>query len=92
MKCWTGSNFGQIGSVNLELHALRIVKKLLSVTFGKIFVKFAGNDDRHKSLDYSFWSHLALSAEIFFPIVTMEKMMYPSFLSYSEFSLLQTYR
>ena len=53
IKSWTDSNFGRILSVILELSALEWWKKwclqLFSVTFDWIFVKLAGNEDRHKS-------------------------------------------
>ena len=49
----TSSNFGRIWPVILELGALEQWKKwclwLFSVTFDWIFVKLAGNEDRHKS-------------------------------------------
>ena len=47
------SNFGRIWRVILELRALEWWKKiclqLFSVTFDWIFVKLAGNEDKHKS-------------------------------------------
>ena len=53
IKSWTGSNFGRIWPVILELPALQRWKKwchqLFSVTFDWVFVKLAGNEDRHKS-------------------------------------------
>ena len=64
IKAWTSSNFGRIWLVILELHALERWEKkkkkkkkrkrksclqLFSVTFDWIFVKLAGNEDRHKS-------------------------------------------
>ena len=49
----TGLNFGRIWLVILELPALQRWKKwcrqLFSVTFDWVFVKLAGNEDRHKS-------------------------------------------
>ena len=55
IKSWTGSNFGRIWPVILELPALQPWKKwcphFFSVTFDWVFVKFAGNQDRHKSLN-----------------------------------------
>ena len=55
IKSWTSSNFGHIWSVILELLALERWQKwclqLFSVTFDWIFVKPAGNEDRHKSLN-----------------------------------------
>ena len=51
--CRTSSNFGHIWPVILELRALERWKKwclqLFSVTFDWIFVRLAGNEDRHKS-------------------------------------------
>ena len=53
IKSRTGSNFGRIWPVILELPALQRWKKwyvqLFSVTFDWVFVKLAGNEDRHKS-------------------------------------------
>ena len=53
IKSWTGSNFGRIWPVLLELPALQPWKKwclhFFSVTFDWVFVKLAGNEDRHKS-------------------------------------------
>ena len=53
IKSRTGSKFGRIWPVILELPALQRWKKwclqLFSVTFDWIFVKLAGNEDRHKS-------------------------------------------
>ena len=52
MKCWMGSNSGQIWPVTLESHALELRKNYVSsfsrVIFDKIYVKLAGNEDRHK--------------------------------------------
>ena len=71
--------------------------QLFSLTFDWIFVKVAGNKDRHKSSNEfefgpSLWSYLFLRAEIFTHRLIMEKMMSPFFLSYYEFSLHLTYR
>ena len=44
----TGSNFGRIWPVILELIKKRCLQ-LFSVTFDWVFVKLAGNEDRHKS-------------------------------------------
>ena len=53
IKSRTGLNFGRIWLVILELPALQRWKKwclqLFSVTFDWVFVKLAGNEDRHKS-------------------------------------------
>ena len=54
IKSPTSSNFGWIWPIILELHALEQWKKkrclqLFSVTFDWIFVKLAGNEDRHRS-------------------------------------------
>ena len=54
IKSRTGLNFGRIWPVILELTALQRWKKkrclqLFSVTFDWVFVKLAGNEDRHKS-------------------------------------------
>ena len=53
IKSRTGLNFGHIWLVILELPALQQWKKwclqLFSVTFDSVFVKLAGNEDRHKS-------------------------------------------
>ena len=53
IKSQTGLNFGHIWLVILELPALQPWKKwclqLFSVTFDWVFVKLAGNEDRHKS-------------------------------------------
>ena len=53
IKSWTGSNFGRIWPVILELPVLQRWKKwclqLFSVTFDWVFVKLACNEDRHKS-------------------------------------------
>ena len=55
IKSRTSSNSGHIWPVILELRALERWKKLclqlFSVTFDWIFVKLAGNEDRHKSLN-----------------------------------------
>ena len=60
IKSRTSSNFGCIWPVILELRALEQWKKwclqLFSVTFDWIFVKLAGNEDRHKSSNvFEFW-------------------------------------
>ena len=53
IKSQTGSNFGHIWPVILELPAFQRWKKwclqLFSVTFDWVFVKLAGNEDSHKS-------------------------------------------
>ena len=53
IKSRTGLKFGRIRPVILELHVLQRWKRwclqLFSVTFDRVFVKLAGNEDRHKS-------------------------------------------
>ena len=53
IKSWIGSNFGRIWPVILELPALQLWKKwclhFFSVTLDWVFVKLAGDEDRHKS-------------------------------------------
>ena len=79
IKPRTSSNFGRIWAVILELHALERWKKclqLFSVTFDWIFVKLAGNKDRHKSSnEFEFGPDRIIHfgvirpwAQIFFPI------------------------
>ena len=80
MKCWTGLNSARIWPVTGVTWPW-VVKKMMSlaflVTFDKIFVKLAGNEDRHKSSNgFEFGPnqiihfgviHSPLSAEFFFP-------------------------
>ena len=72
IKSRTGSNFGRIWPVILELPALqrwnKLCLQLFSVTFDWVFVKLAGNEDRHKSSNkFDFGSDRIIHFGVIFP-------------------------
>ena len=75
-----------------------VLKKMMSLAFFQSpLTRYLSNlqitrTDIWACSDYSLWSYSPLSPEFFPHRLLMEKKMYPSFLSYSEFNLRQTYR